>query len=160
MKIHIYAIGKLKNGPEQELVERYWSRSKNLFAPLGVEGPIFVELLESQYKTAAERQKREAEQLMAKLPKNAVVILLDETGKNINSEKFAANILKWREDGIKDLVFIIGGADGHDQQFKKFADLLLSFGSLTMPHQLVRILLTEQLYRAATILNNHPYHRN
>jgi 23S rRNA (pseudouridine1915-N3)-methyltransferase len=93
------------------------------------------------------------------LPAGGVVVALDERGKTLGSEDFAQRLLRWRDDGKPALSFVIGGADGLDPAFVKAADLTLSFSPLTWPHQLVRIMLAEQLYRATTILSGHPYHR-
>lgn len=101
----------------------------------------------------------EAMKILAAIPKGAKVIALDEHGKDLTTVQLADNMKKWLQDG-QDLVFIIGGADGLDSEFKKQADGLVRLSSLTLPHGMVRVLLAEQLYRASTILQNHPYHRS
>ena len=88
------------------------------------------------------------------------IVVLDEAGTALSSRDFAAQLGRWREDGAREACFLIGGADGHDAQTRDSADLLLSFGKLTWPHMLARVMLAEQLYRALSILGNHPYHRD
>jgi len=109
-------------------------------------------------------KKREGELLLAALTATKagrqIAVVLDERGKNLSSRDFAAKIGAWRDDGVAEIVFVIGGADGHDDAVRNRADLLLSLGALTWPHQLVRVLLAEQIYRAQQILAGHPYHRD
>jgi 23S rRNA (pseudouridine1915-N3)-methyltransferase len=93
------------------------------------------------------------------LPRDAVTIVLDERGKSISSEDFARRLARLRDEGASDVAFLIGGPDGHGEELRKKAVLLLSFGSMTWPHRLVRVMLAEQIYRAVTILVKHPYHR-
>ncbi|MBL6957580.1 MAG: 23S rRNA (pseudouridine(1915)-N(3))-methyltransferase RlmH, partial [Rhodospirillales bacterium] len=100
------------------------------------------------------------ELLLGAVPKGAAAVVLDETGKNLGSRAFAEKLSRWRDDGRRDAAFLIGGADGHDGAVLKAADLVLSFGSLTWPHMLVRGMLAEQLFRAQSILSGHPYHRD
>ncbi len=106
-----------------------------------------------------ERMAREASLLLAVVPKGAVIVALDERGKNLSSPEFAELLRGWRDNGRHDVAFLIGGADGLDPNVRHSAEMILSFGALTWPHMLVRGLLAEQLYRAHSILNNHPYHR-
>jgi 23S rRNA (pseudouridine1915-N3)-methyltransferase len=106
-----------------------------------------------------ERRRDEAVRLRAQIPKGAALIALDERGKNIASADLAQKIGDMRDGGRRNLAFAIGGPDGLDAAFRGEADLALSFGLLTWPHQLVRVMLAEQLYRIATILAGHPYHR-
>ncbi len=151
MYIVIAAVGRAKPGPERELFDSYAARL-----------PWRVDLKEIEIKTEKSvdvRRAREAEALLAAIPKDARVVALDERGKSETSAAFAQRIARWRDDGAAVLVFIIGGADGLDDSVRKRADATLCFGTLTWPHMLVRALLTEQLYRAHTILTNHPYHR-
>ena len=101
----------------------------------------------------------EAAKIRTAIPKNARIIALDEHGKDLTTVQMATHMKNWLQDG-RDIVFIIGGADGLDATLKKQADMLVRLSSLTLPHGMVRILLTEQLYRASTILQNHPYHRS
>lgn len=103
--------------------------------------------------------EKEAEMLLTSVQPSSKVIVLDEGGKNISSEEFAKLIQKWQGQGSSNLAFLIGGASGHGKLVKERADFTLSLGKMTWPHMVVRAMLAEQLYRAFTILNNHPYHR-
>ncbi len=158
MKIVIAAIGRMKQGPERELVARYLERARQSGKPLALTGFEVVELAESRASSAATRKTEEAKALRATLP-DGIVVALDEDGKTQTSEAFARQLGRWRDDGRPAVSFVIGGADGIDPDFFAEADLTLSFSPLTWPHQLVRIMLAEQLYRATTILSGHPYHR-
>lgn len=110
--------------------------------------------------TADERKAREAALLLAALPKGALTVALDETGKSLTSRAFAEQIGRWRDAGEAEIAFLIGGADGLDAALKARARLTMSLGAMTWPHLLARVLLLEQLYRAWSLLNNHPYHRD
>ena len=110
-------------------------------------------------KTAETIMASEAAKIRTAIPKNARIIALDEHGKDLTTVQMATHMKNWLQDG-RDIVFIICGADGLDATQKKQADMLVRLSSLTLPHGMVRILLTEQLYRASTILQNHPYHRS
>ena len=145
MKVCIVAIGKSKQGsPEQELFDMYKKRSG-----------WSVEVREKNNDTQAE----EAEFLQKSVPNGAKVVVLDEKGENLSSLELARKIEAWQSEGCSEICFLIGGADGHLPQTRQKADLLLSFGRLTMPHMLFRTVLMEQIYRVQTILNGHPYHR-
>jgi 23S rRNA (pseudouridine1915-N3)-methyltransferase len=159
MKITILAVGRLKAGPERELVQRYAERFEALARGLGMSGPQVIELSESQARSAQERKTQEANTLLANIDEDALVIRLDERGQTLGSEAFSGQIAQARDAGRKSLIFIIGGADGLGEAVAARAPKCISFGAMTMPHQIVRILLLEQLYRTATILSNHPYHR-
>jgi 23S rRNA (pseudouridine1915-N3)-methyltransferase len=159
MKIGIVAVGRLKAGPERELVARYSERLAATGKSLGLSGPVLTERSESNARSASERKAQEASDILAALEDSALLLALDERGKSMDSDAFAARIGQWRDSGRKSLMFVIGGADGLDERVRDRADLVLSFGAMTMPHQLVRVVLLEQLYRAATILSGHPYHR-
>ena len=159
MRLSIHAIGRLKQGPERELVGRYLERAAGTGKPLALTGFETVEFPESRAGSAPTRKGEEAKLLAASLIEGGVVVALDERGKAMGSEAFAAQIGRWRDDGCAAAGFVIGGADGLDPAFVARADLVLSFSPLTWPHQLVRIMLAEQLYRATTILSGHPYHR-
>lgn len=158
MRITIAAVGRMKAGPEREMVARYLDRAIGGGKPLALTGFDIIELPESRAGSSASRKAEEAKALRAALPEG-IVVALDERGKAIGSETFANQIGRWRDDGRPAASFIIGGADGLDPAFVSAADLVLSFSPLTWPHQLVRIMLAEQLYRATTILSGHPYHR-
>lgn len=158
MRILIAAIGRMKQGPERELVARYLERAAATGKPLALNGFDVAEFPESRASAPATRKAEEARVLHAALPEG-VVVALDERGKSLSSEAFATQLARWRDDGRPAASFVIGGADGLDPAFLASADLTLSFSPLTWPHQLVRIMLAEQLYRATTILAGHPYHR-
>jgi len=145
MKMYILAIGKCKNGsPEDMLIKEY---QKRLSWDL-----IFKE-------KDNDTQEKEAEFLLKNIPSGAKVVVLDERGENMKSVDFARRIGEWQLNGVSDICFLIGGAEGHTDAVRQRADLLLSFGKLTMPHMLIRAVLAEQIYRAQTILSGHPYHR-
>jgi 23S rRNA (pseudouridine1915-N3)-methyltransferase len=158
MKIAIAAVGRMKQGPERELVARYLDRAIASGKPLGLSGFEVSELTESRASSSPARKAEEAKALRAALPEG-IVVALDERGRTLGSEAFANQIARWRDDGRPAVSFVIGGADGLDPDFVRTTDLTLSFSPLTWPHQLVRIMLAEQLYRATTILSGHPYHR-
>lgn len=160
MKISVHAVGRMKAGPERELAERYFERFAKSGPAVGLEFAGIAEIAEGRAQGASERQRDEGLRLLAQLQPGAALVLLDERGKSFSSEEFAARIGQLRDGGRKALVIAIGGADGHDQSLRDQADLVLSFGALTWPHQLVRVMLGEQLYRVATILAGHPYHRS
>jgi 23S rRNA (pseudouridine1915-N3)-methyltransferase len=159
MRITIIAIGRLKAGPERDLAARYFDRLSKTGGGVGLELGRIVEIAESRGQTADARKREEAEMIRRALPADARLILLDERGETPSSEKFADALADLRDRGARDLVIAIGGADGHDAGLRAEAAAVVSFGRLTWPHQIVRILLAEQLYRAVTILSGHPYHR-
>ena len=149
----------MKRGPERELVDRYLERARASGKPLGLTHFDVVEAVESRAGSAASRKADEIRTLVAASPPDAIHVALDERGATTGSEKFAAEIAAWRDEGRKAVTFFIGGADGLDPEFVAHAPRVLSFSPLTWPHQLVRIMLAEQLYRTTTILSGHPYHR-
>ena len=159
MRIEVHAVGRLKAGPERELADRYFDRLAKAGPGIGLEFAGVHETPESRARSADERRREEGERLSARLPAGAALLLLDERGKNITSEALAERIGALRDAGRKNLVLAIGGPDGHDPALANAAELVLSFGAMTWPHQIVRLLAAEQLYRAATILSGHPYHR-
>jgi len=158
MRITIAAIGRMKNGPERELVNRYLDRAVAAGKPLSLAGFTVSEFPESRASGSAARKTDEAK-LLRNAASGSVVVALDERGTTIGSDAFANQIRRWRDDGRPAASFLIGGADGLDPELVGEADLVLSFSPLTWPHQLVRIMLAEQLYRTTTILSGHPYHR-
>ena len=159
MRILIVAIGRLKQGPERELAERYRERFDDIGRKLGFRGLEIYEIPESRARDAAARIAEEAAAISALIPDKSAIIALDERGETIDSPAFARHLGRWRDESVPNAVFLIGGADGLDLQLKTRADLLLRVSSLTLPHAMVRVLLAEQLYRAWTITQNHPYHR-
>lgn len=160
MRVEVHAVGRLKAGPERELAQRYLDRLAKAGPAVGLEFSGVTEIAESRIADAAGRKREEASRLRERLGQGQALFLLDERGKNLSSEDFSARIGALRDAGRKGLVLAIGGPDGHDPALAAEADLMLSFGALTWPHQLVRVMLAEQLYRAATILSGHPYHRS
>ncbi len=158
MRLAIIAVGRLKDGPERELCERYRERSGGLGRGLGLSGPDIIEIAEGRGRRAEERKRDEAAAILAKLGPG-LLIALDERGRSLGSEAFAARLASARDGGAAGATLVIGGADGLDEEIRSRADLTLAFGALTIPHQLVRVLALEQLYRALTIIAGHPYHR-
>jgi 23S rRNA (pseudouridine1915-N3)-methyltransferase len=158
MRIFIAAVGRMKQGPERELMGRYLERAAATGRALGLSGFDVSEAAESRAATAGRRKQEEAGSLRAALP-DGIVVALDEHGRTLASGAFAAQLRRWQDDGRQAVSFVIGGPDGLDPALVANADLALSFSPLTWPHQLVRIMLSEQLYRATTILSGHPYHR-
>ena len=148
----------MRHGPERELVSRYLERFAKAGPQLGITFAGITEILESRASSLAERQREEAGKLRAFSGDDALV-LLDEGGRSETSHELASRLSRFRDGGRRVVVFAIGGPDGHDPGLRANAELILSFGSATWPHQLVRVMLAEQLYRAATILSGHPYHR-
>lgn len=158
MRVSIHAVGRMKAGPERELAARYVERFERAAPPLGLEWSGLTEVAESRAQTAPLRRQDEARTLAAQHA-GAAIVALDETGKNFTSDAFAAWLARLRDEGTRSVVFAIGGPDGHDRPVLDQAALTLSLGALTWPHQIARVLLAEQLYRACTILSGHPYHR-
>ena len=158
MRLAVVAVGRLKSGPERELVERYRARVQGLARPLGFTGFDLVEVPEAHARRENDRRAEEATALRAKAGP-ATILAFDERGLSLTSEEFARRLGAWRDAGRPALACLIGGPDGLDQTLREDAELVLSFGRLTVPHQLVRVMVVEQLYRALTILAGHPYHR-
>jgi len=159
MQMTIAAIGRMKAGPERDLAERYRDRVNKAGRRLGLALSV-REFPESRASSATARKQQEAAALLAALPAGAVLVALDETGKTLDSRAFAGRLGGWRDDGVTELFFAIGGADGLAPALTEAATLSLSLGAMTWPHQLVRLMLAEQAYRAVTILSGHPYHRD
>jgi 23S rRNA (pseudouridine1915-N3)-methyltransferase len=156
--VTILAVGRLKAGPEQVLYDRYAERITAAGKAVGLTLTL-REFAESRAASAAARIVEETAQLVAAVPAGAKLIVLDSTGKSLASAALAERLGRWRDDGARDLAIIIGGPDGLGRPLLDRADLVLAFGAATWPHQLVRIMLGEQLYRTVTILAGHPYHR-
>jgi 23S rRNA (pseudouridine1915-N3)-methyltransferase len=159
MRIIVAAVGRLKRGPETELAERYRKRAEQTGRNLGWRSIEIIEIRESRADDAQKRMLEESIALANIIPDGAATVLLDEKGESIGSAKFAEQLVQWRGADRPALVFMIGGADGLAPSLRDKTRLTLSFGAATWPHQMVRVLLLEQLYRAATILTGHPYHR-
>ena len=154
MRIAIIAVGKSRAGPERDLFEEYAGR---------LSWAVTLKEVEEHRKVPpAQLMAREGEMLLAALPKASpglFTVALDRRGKALSSEQLANHVRQWRDGGIDNLVFLIGGSHGLSLAVRQKADFILSFGSMTWPHLLVRALLAEQLYRAHAILSGHPYHR-
>jgi len=151
LKLTIACIGRAGRGPERDLYEHYAGR---------IRWPLTLRELEEKKKLPpAELVRREGELLLGAVPDRAVLVALDRRGKVVDSETFAQRLARWRDDGVADVAFLIGGADGHGEPLLQKASLVLSFGAMTWPHLLARAMLAEQIYRAQQLLAGHPYHR-
>jgi 23S rRNA (pseudouridine1915-N3)-methyltransferase len=159
MRLMVAAIGRLKAGPERELAERYRERVAKAGRAVGLRDIEIIEIRESRAQDAAKRVLEESIALANIIPERAAIAVLDGRGENLESASLSGLIKSWRDAGRPAAVFVIGGADGLGDELKRRADLKLAFGAATWPHQLVRIMLLEQLYRTVTILAGHPYHR-
>ena len=153
--MHLCAVGRLRSGPERDLIADYTQRFDRTGRALSL-GPLVEHEVEDK-KNAG--MGAEAELLARAVPTGAVLVTLDERGKLISSPEFAAQLARWRDAGRQDVAFVIGGADGIDPSLRARADFSVSFGQMVWPHMLVRVMLAEQLYRAANILSGGPYHR-
>src|SRR6201990_1757836 len=159
MRLVVIAVGRLKQGPERELAERYRERFGELGRKLGFRGLEIHEIPESRARDATARRAEEAVAISAKISEKSVLVALDERGDSIDSLGFARHLGRWRDESVADTFFLIGGADGLSPDLRRKAKLRVAFGAATWPHQMVRVMLLEQIYRAATILAGHPYHR-
>jgi len=160
MKLKILAVGRMKAGPESTLYAKYSDRISKSGKNLHLTGPELAELVESRLDTSEKRKDEEAEALVSTAGQGARIIMLDERGKDISSRDFAELIKEEQEMGTQTLAFAIGGPDGHGEAVKNATIRKIRMGSMTWPHQLARIMLAEQIYRAITILSGHPYHRD
>jgi 23S rRNA (pseudouridine1915-N3)-methyltransferase len=158
VRIAIVAIGRMKSGPERELVSRYLDRARAQGRGLGLSGFDVLEAAESRLGSSEQRRADES-RFLAQPGTAARRIVLDERGEALGSEALATRIAAWNDAGTPALHALIGGPDGLDPALRREADLVLALSPLTWPHQLVRVMLAEQLYRATTILAGHPYHR-
>ena len=159
MRLIVICIGRLKQGPERELAERYRERFDDIGRKLGFRGLDIHEIPESRARDAATRMAEEAAAISAAIPEKSILVALDERGDNLDSTGFARQLGRWRDEAVANTIFAIGGADGLSPDLRRKAKLRMAFGSATWPHQMVRVMLLEQIYRAATILAGHPYHR-
>lgn len=151
MRITLVAVGRAKSDATAALFHDFTKRLR---------WPLHLTEVEERRPLAAETRKRhEGTRLLAAVPKGARLVALDETGQSLDSPAFAALLGRWQDEGLGDLAFVIGGADGLSPEVRDRADLILSLGAMTWPHLLARVLLAEQLYRAQCILDGHPYHR-
>jgi 23S rRNA (pseudouridine1915-N3)-methyltransferase len=159
VKLILGSVGRLKAGPERDLVARYVERARAAARGVGLTGMDMREADESRARRPEDRKAEEARDLLAMAPAGACLVALDERGKTLTSEAFAQHLGRARDEGRAAYAVLIGGPDGLDESLRARADLVLAFGAMTWPHQLVRALAAEQIYRAVTILSGHPYHR-
>lgn len=152
MKLRIAAVGRLRSGPEADLISDYTTRFNRTGRPLGL-GPL--EIIEVEDRKGGGMA---AEAPLLRKAALGTIVTLDERGRQVTSPEFAQRLAGWR-DAAQDVTFVIGGADGIDPTLRSEAQWSLSFGPMVWPHMLVRVMLTEQLYRAASILAGSPYHR-
>jgi 23S rRNA (pseudouridine1915-N3)-methyltransferase len=152
MKIKIIAIGKIKtDSNEFKLMDEYIKRlPKNSIE--------YIDFEIKNFANEKDKKEKEADKIISYLNENDYIVCLDENGANIDSIAFS-NLIKEQTDNSKNIVFIIGGAFGLGDQILQRANKSIAFGKMVMPHKIVRILLTEQIYRANSIINNHPYHK-
>ena len=155
MKLHLCVVGRLRKGPELDLIEDYLSRFEKIGRNMGL-GP--VKIIEIEDKKGGGKDA-EADLLRRAVPAGSVLMVMDERGKTVTSPEFARKLAGWRDAGQGDLAILIGGADGLAKDLRNDADFALSFGAMVWPHMLARVMLSEQLYRAASILSGSPYHR-
>lgn len=159
MRIEICAVGRLRAGPEKTLLDDYLSRANAAGRGLGVTSLSLIEVEEKRRLEGETLKSAEASLLKSAAPRGALMVALDERGRAESSEAFAARLGRWRDGGVSDLAFVVGGADGLAASLRGEAAHLLAFGPMTWPHMLVRVMLAEQIYRAVSILAGHPYHR-
>ena len=159
MRITLAAVGRLKRAPEKDLCDDYVKRIGKLGRQAGITAINVVEIPESQSADAATRKSQEADALLSKLPSGLMLIGLDERGDALDSTDFSRLLQKQADNGTAELGFVIGGPDGLSPQLLSAATTTLCFGRMTWPHRLVRVMLTEQIYRAVTLMVHHPYHR-
>ncbi len=158
MRVVIAAVGRLKRGPERELSERYRERALKSGRGIALRAFDVIEIAESRARETERRRTEESIALANLIPEGAAVVILDARGEHLDSASLTARLRAWR-DADRDAIFVIGGPDGLAPSIYDKAELKLAFGAATWPHQLVRIMLLEQLYRAVTMLSGHPYHR-
>ena len=159
MRIVLICVGRLKAGPERELFERYFKRLTDSARSVGIAGVDLREIDESRARRPQDRREEEAAAIVAAAPAGAVLIALDERGDSPTSEEWAADIGRARDAAQPAYAVVIGGPDGLSASLRAKARRVVSFGTMSWPHQLVRVMASEQLYRAASILSGHPYHR-
>jgi 23S rRNA (pseudouridine1915-N3)-methyltransferase len=159
MRILVAAVGRLKQGPERELAAAYRKRAEAIGRTSGLREFEIVEIRESRAQDAERRRVEEAIAIANIIPEGAMVVILDERGESLDSGRLAVLLRDWRTEDRPAACFVIGGADGLAPTLRERATIKLAFGAVTWPHQLVRIMLLEQLYRAGTMLAGHPYHR-
>ena len=161
MQLSIIAIGQMRGADEMPLVEDFHRRIEASGRQLGISSLSFLELRAKRGLTGGEKKRSENALIAEALARrNGPLIVLDKTGKSLASRAFADRLQGWIERGDSDVTFVIGGADGLDDKIRARADMVLSFGPMTWPHMLARVLLCEQIWRSVSILTRHPYHRD
>ena len=161
MQLAIIAVGQMRGADEMPLVEDFHRRIEASGRQLGISGLSILELREKRGLTGGEKKRSENALIADALARrNGPLIVLDETGKSLTSRAFADQLKSWIERGESDVTFVIGGTGGLDDTIRARADMVLSFGPMTWPHMLARVLLCEQIWRAVSILTRHPYHRD
>src|SRR6266849_8685885 len=159
MRIVVAAVGRLKQGPERELAERYRKRAADAGRCAGVSAFDIIEIKESRAGDAARRMLEESIAIANIIPDDGVIVILDPRGESMSSSAFAGRLQGWRSENRPAIAFIIGGPDGLAPSLREKSTMAIAFGAATWPHQLARIMLLEQIYRAITLLAGHPYHR-
>jgi 23S rRNA (pseudouridine1915-N3)-methyltransferase len=149
----------MKAGPERELFDRYLKRLSEAARSVGIPGVDLREIEESRARRPEDRRETEAAAILAALPAGSMLVVLDERGASPSSSEWAAEIGRARDAARPAYAVVVGGADGLSPSLREKADRIIGFGAMTWPHQLVRVMAGEQLYRAITILGGHPYHR-
>ena len=160
MRITIAAIGRLKHGADSTLFERYLDLAGKCARSHGLGSIDLIELTESRAASSAERREAESTTLLSQAKDNDYLIALDRTGTTLSSDAFGKRLADLRDQGTSRALFLVGGPDGQGRAMMHRADLLLSLGSMTLPHGLARIMIMEQIYRACTMMAGHPYHRS
>jgi 23S rRNA (pseudouridine1915-N3)-methyltransferase len=160
MRIVIVAVGRLKQGPERELAERYRKRAVEMARRVGVTAFDVIEIKESRARDPARRMLEESIAIANIIPGDGVIVILDERGESLSSAVFAGRLAAWRSQNSPAVAFVVGGDDGLTPSLREKSKLAIGFGAATWPHQLARIMLLEQIYRAVTMLAGHPYHRS
>lgn len=156
MRLHICAVGRIRGGPERSLIDDYLARFERSGRQLSL-GPCLEHEVDERKASSMSEQ---AKALERSVPDGAVVVAMDERGEALSSREIARFLARSRDSGVQDMAFVIGGADGLDPAFRDAAQKRISFGAMVWPHMLVRVMLAEQIYRAATILSGSPYHRD
>jgi 23S rRNA (pseudouridine1915-N3)-methyltransferase len=159
MRVALVCVGRLKSGPERALFERYFKRLAGSARGVGIAGVDLREIGESRARRPEDRRAEEADAILATVSADGALVALDERGASPSSAEWAADIGRARDASRPTYVVVIGGPDGLADALKRRAHRTIGFGSMTWPHQLVRVMACEQLYRAITILSRHPYHR-
>lgn len=159
MRLVLLAVGRMKQGPERVLLDRYVERAGALARTVGLTGFAMREIPESAARLPADRRLQEAQALRLDLPAGCATLVLDERGEAMSSTAFAALVGVARDAGRSAMAMVVGGPDGLEPALREAAERTIAYGAATFPHQLVRIMAAEQIYRAMTILAGHPYHR-